>query len=108
MRVALVKMPTERRTQSDSPFKSFASSVLLGIASWSEHRTDVRIENQQHATVVFARKFAHHQRARARRSFPVHMAHAIVGDVAAQRIQILAASLRQTLQRAVQSRQNFN
>ena len=38
----------------------------------------------------------------------MHVAHAVIGDVAAQRVQILAAALGQTFERAVQAGQNLH
>ena len=71
------------------------------------HRDYVRVQHQQHAAIVFAREFAHHQRAQPRRSLPVHVARAVGGNVASQRVQILAAAFAQAFERSLQRGQNL-
>src|SRR5258708_6273696 len=65
------------------------------------------VEDKQDAAIVLARKFPDHQRTIAGGSFPVNVTRAVRGDVIAQRVEILAAALRQTLQSSLDARQDF-
>src|SRR6266849_5573081 len=67
----------------------------------------MRVEDKQDAAIVLARKFADHQRTKARGSLPVNVTRAVRGDVIPQRVKILTAALRQTFQRSLDARQNF-
>src|SRR5216683_1079795 len=67
----------------------------------------MRIQNQKHAEIVFAREFAHHQRAGASGCFPMHMAGAVRGNVFAQCVQVLATPLVIALDAAIDTGKNF-
>src|SRR6266403_6181489 len=67
----------------------------------------MRVEDKQDAAIVLARKFADHQRTKARGSFPVNVTRAVRRYVIPQRVKILAAALRQTFERSLDARQDF-
>src|SRR5229473_5914654 len=65
------------------------------------------VEDKQDAAIVLARKFADHQRTKARGSFPVNVTPAVRRDVIPQRVKILTAALGQTFESSLDARQNF-
>src|SRR6266436_1382129 len=67
----------------------------------------MRVEDKQDAAIVLARKFADHQRTKARGSFPVNVTRAVRRDVIPQRVKILTAALGQTFESSLDARQNF-
>src|SRR6267378_4314945 len=67
----------------------------------------MRVEDKQDATIVLARKFADHQRTKARGSFPVNVTRAVGRDIVPQRVKILTAAFRQTFKSSLDARQNF-
>src|ERR1700682_5782062 len=70
-------------------------------------RGEVRVENQQDAAIILARKFANHQRTVASGSLPVNVTRTICSDVIPQRVKILAAALRQTFESSLDAWQDF-
>src|SRR5436309_9017253 len=67
----------------------------------------MRVKDKQDAAIIFARKFADHQRTKARGSFPVNVTRAVRRDVIPQRVKILPTALGQTFQSSLDARQDF-
>src|SRR5882762_9492195 len=67
----------------------------------------MRVQDEQDAAIVLARKFPDHQGTKTRGSFPVNMTRAVRGDVIPQRVKILPTALGQTFQSSLDARQDF-
>src|ERR1700682_4585207 len=90
--VAFIKMPDQRRAKRHRALEAFARGQHHRALAPSDHRTNMWIQDQEDAAVIFAREFANHQRTGTRRSFPMNMTYAVAGHVVAQRVEILATA----------------
>src|SRR5258708_25392295 len=103
-RVALKEMPSHAGAQCNGALEAIGGDLRH---SANDGNRDVRIEHEEHASVIFACEFAHHQRAETRGRFPMNMARGVRWHIVAQSVEILPAALGQAFQGALKSGENL-
>src|SRR5882762_7002992 len=100
-------MPSQAGTDGYGALEAFIWRCVFHLEASGLLCGEVRVEDQQDAAIVLARKFPDHQGTKARGSFPVNVTRAVRGDVIPQRVKVLPAALGQTFQSSLDARQNF-